>query len=440
MKIIKLSALVFTTFIAFISCQKQLDFETGGSSVGSLKKNVTGDCLPVTVNGFFKVDSVLTSNNYVDVQVDVSKEGTFDIKSDTVNGYSFSKTGSVGKGLNTIRLYAGGKPLAAGANIFTIKYGASTCTFVITVYGTGTGVAIYSLGGSPGNCTGFIVNGTYTVGSILLPANSVSLQVNVISPGTYTISTNTVNGISFSKTGTFSATGPQIVSINGSGTPIAGGNFNFTVTAGTNSCTFSLTVNGATATNIDYIPETGFSNWSNKLVGGTASDTTYVQVSPNSIVFNGVTYRIFEVKNLGNPVDSFYHHKNGGMYYQLYDGNYGIFDNPFNKDGLILDSSLAINATWTIVLGLNTVGGIPVNVKINCQIIAKGATASVAGNNYRNIIKVKYSYVGNIGTGDVIYAEEERWYSRGFGLIYDKLNDVPVTTTTELETTRIQVF
>ncbi len=440
MKIIRLSAVIFATFISFTSCQKQLDFGTGGASVGLLKKNVTGDCLPITVNGFFKVDSVLTNDNYVDVQVDVSYEGTFDIKSDTVNGYSFSKTGSVGKGLNTIRLYAGGKPLAAGINIFTIKYGASTCKFVSTVYGTGAGVAIYSLGGSPGGCTGFTVNGTYTAGSILLPANSVSLQVNVISPGTYTIFTNTANGISFSKTGTFLATGPQIVSINGTGTPIAGGNFNFTVTAATNSCTFSLTVNGATATNIDYIPEASFSNWTDKLVGGTASDTSYVQVSPNTILYNGVTYSIFEVKDLGNPVDSFYHRKNGGMYYQLYNGNYGIFDNPFNKDGLILDSSLAVNATWTIVLGTNTAGGIPVSVKINCQIIAKGATASVAGNNYSNIIKVKYSYIGNIGLGDTIYAEEERWYARGFGLIYDKINDVPVTTTTELETTRIQVF
>ena len=71
MKIIKLSALIFITLIVFISCQKQLDFETDGISVGSLKSAITGDCLPVTVNGSFKVDSVLTAANYVDVQVNV---------------------------------------------------------------------------------------------------------------------------------------------------------------------------------------------------------------------------------------------------------------------------------------------------------------------------------------------------------------------------------
>jgi len=437
MKIIRLTAVLIATFTAFISCQKQLDFETGGVSAGTLKKNPAGDCLPVTVNGVFKVDSVLTNNNYVDVQVDVTIAGTFNVKSDTVNGYSFSKTGSVGKGVNTIRLYASGKPLAAGTNIFTIKYGSSICTFTIVV---NTNPAVYSLGGSPGSCTGFVISGTFTDRVALTTANTVTLSVNVISIGAYTISTDTVNGVSFTASGTFTVASPQTVILRGSGTPTIGGTFNFSVSGNTNSCSFPLICNTVPTANIDYIPETSFSNWSDRLVGGTASDTTYVQVSPNTKTINSITYKIFEVKDLGNPVDSFYHRKNGGMYYQLYDGDYGIFDNPFNKDGLILDSSLAVNATWTITLGSNTVSGIPVNVKIDCQIIAKGATASIAGNNYSNIIKVKYSYMGDIGAGYMIYAEEERWYAKGFGLIYDKINDVPVTTTTVLEKTRIQIF
>ncbi|MEO6540584.1 MAG: hypothetical protein ABIN74_06335, partial [Ferruginibacter sp.] len=152
------------------------------------------------------------------------------------------------------------------------------------------------------------------------------------------------------------------------------------------------------------------------------------------------TYRIFEVKDSGNPVDSFYHRKNGGLYYQLYEGDFGIFGTPFSKDGLILDSSLAVNATWSIPLGNNTVMGLPVIVKIDCQILAKNVTATVGVNNYTKIIKVKYSYMGDIGLGYTLYAEEERWYARGFGLIYDKITEVQTSTTTELETTRIQIF
>jgi hypothetical protein len=440
-KVFKLLFVLVVSLIIFPACQKVLEFDTDGVSVGSLKSASTGNCLPVTVNGIFKVDSFLTNNNYVDVQVVVTTAGTFDIKSDTVNGYSFKKTGTVGRGLNTVRLYASGKPLTDGVNNFTITYGSSSCIFSITVYNaTTTGGALFTLGGSPGNCSVSSINGSYVAGQAMTAANTVQMTVNVTTPGTYNITGTVLNGIAFNTSGIFVNTGVQSIFLTATGTPIAAGTFNYPVTNSTTSCNFSISVTGTTVTNMDYIPETSFSNWSDRLVGGTASDTTYVQVSPNTKTINSIVYRIFEVKDNGNPVDSFLHRKNAGRYYQLYDGDYGIFDNPFNIDGLILDSSLAVNTTWTITLGANTIGGLPVNVKINCQILAKNSTATVAGNNYNQVIKVKYSYIGNIGLGDVVYALEERLYAKGFGLIYDKFNDVPVTTTTELETTRIQVF
>jgi len=433
---------LFAALFIFSACQKSLEFNKDGISVGSLKSASTGSCLPVTVNGIFKVDSILTNNNYVDVQVNVTMAGTFEIKSDTVNGYSFRKTGSVGTGLNTIRLYATGKPLVTGVNNFTISYGTSSCSFSITVYNATLGAALFTLGGSPGNCSVSSINGNYVVGQVMTAANNVQMTVNVTAVGTYSITGTTVNGVTFGASGVFINPGVQSVFLTATGAPILPGVFIYPVTNAATSCSFSVTCTGSNppAGNNDYIPETSYSNWSDKLVGGTASDTTYVQVSPNTITINSIVYKIFEVKNLGNPVDSFYHHKNGGLYYQLYNGDYGIFDNPFNKDGLILDSSLAVNATWPITLGPNTAGGIPVNVKINCLVLAKNATATIAGNSYSQIIKVKYSYMGDIGLGYVVYAEEERWYAKGFGLIYDKFNDVPVTTTTELLTTRIQIF
>lgn len=437
MKFTRFAAAVLFISILLSACQKELDFGADGISTGKLLKDLSNNCQPVTINGLYKVDSVLNNNNYVDVQVDVSVKGTFDIKSDTVNGYSFSKTGSVTRGVNTIRLYASGKPAATGINIFTIKYGATTCSFSINAI---TNPAIYTLGGSPAACTGFVLAGTYNTGIVLTAGNTVTVNVNVTTPGAYTISTNTVNGFFFSASGMFTTTGSQTVVLSANGTPAAAGNFNFSVSGSGNSCSFAVACSSIPVANLDYIPQTSFSNWSSRIVGGTPSDTTYVQVNPNNYGIGGISYRIFEIKNQGVPADSIFQRKNGGMYYQLYDGDYGIFDNPFNKDGLILDSSLAVNAAWTITLGNNTVGGLPVSVKINCEIIAKNATATIAGNSYTNIIKVKYSYVGNLGLGDIVFAEEERWYARGFGLIYDKINDVPVTSITEVETTRIQIF
>jgi hypothetical protein len=550
MKLYSLLIAVFAAIIFLPACNK-LDSNPSGLSKGTLKDTATGDCSPFKINGIFRVDSVLNNDNYVDVQVNVTIPGTFEIKSDSINGYSFKKTGTVGTGLNTIRLYASGKPIATGVNTFTIAYGLSSCSFDITVYDGGAGTALYILGGapnncsvssingnyvtglamtaantvetsvyvssigtyviagtvingvsfgasgvftnpgvqniflkatgtpaaagvfnypvtnsttscsfsityntvitnatytlsgSPGNCTGAAVNGTYTAGTALTATNVAVINVNVLSTGNYSIATTTVNGISFSATGTFNTTGLQQVTLNGTGTPTASGTFNnIPVTGNANTCGISVTVGGGgpPAANLDYVPETSFSNWSDKLVGGTPADTSYVQVSPNTIVKNTLTYRIFEVKVTGNPVDSFYHRKNGGLYYQLYEGDYGILGTPISKDGLILDSSLAVGDTWIIQLGMNTVSGFPVNVKINCQILAKNAVATVQGNNYTKIIKVKYSYVGDPGTGDIVFAEEERWYAKGFGLIYDKINDVPVTTTEITETTRIQIF
>jgi len=66
--------------------------------------------------------------------------------------------------------------------------------------------------------------------------------VVVSSTGTYTVSTPTVNGISFTGTGAFTTTGSQTISLIGTGTPVAQGTF--TYSPGNNGCTFSVTVLG----------------------------------------------------------------------------------------------------------------------------------------------------------------------------------------------------
>jgi hypothetical protein len=123
----------------------------------------------------------------------------------------------------------------------------------------------------------------------------------------------------------------------------------------------------------------------------------------------------------------------------LFDDSYG-FGSPFNVDGLLLDSSQAINITWDIVLGNNTYNGLPASGLILAKIIEKGGTAVIAGNTYNNVIKVIYTYQYNIGSGNVDYSVEEVWYAKGKGVIYDKINDLPVTATDVYETSRVQIF
>lgn len=245
MNFAKLSVIIIAFFAAFVSCTKEegVDF-TSQASIGTLKKTAAGDCGPITINGVFKVGSTLNENSYVDIQVTVTSQGTYDISTDTINGYSFSKSGALGTGLHTIRLSAKGQPIAAGTNTFTVRYGNSTCTFNIVVTGGTTTPAVYTLGGSPGSCTGFVLNGSYTSGVPLAPGNSVALTVNVTAIGSYNISTDLVNGIIFSATGQFLTTGTQTITLSGSGTPVLGGSFPFTVTGNSGSCSFSVTVVG----------------------------------------------------------------------------------------------------------------------------------------------------------------------------------------------------
>jgi hypothetical protein len=119
------------------------------------------------------------------------------------------------------------------------------------VYTAGTGAAVFTLAGAPGGCTPATVAGTYTAGTALTSSNTVTISANVTTIGTYSVTTTAVNGMTFSATGAFTATGPQSVVLVGSGTPATASATN-TFTPGSGStCTFNINVLPGTAT--DFI-------------------------------------------------------------------------------------------------------------------------------------------------------------------------------------------
>lgn len=69
--------------------------------------------------------------------------------------------------------------------------------------------------------------GNYTSTTALTTSNKVSIRVYVTVIGNFTIATTSVNGITFSYTGSFATTGAQLVVLTGSGTPAAIGTFSF---------------------------------------------------------------------------------------------------------------------------------------------------------------------------------------------------------------------
>ncbi len=101
-----------------------------------------------------------------------------------------------------------------------------------------TGPAAFTWEGAPGVCATAIVGGTYAAGTALDSSNRVTIVVNVNTIGTYSVTTDTSNGIRFSGSGSFTATGPQSIILYGSGTPTAAVAAIFS--AGANACSFTI--------------------------------------------------------------------------------------------------------------------------------------------------------------------------------------------------------
>ena len=243
MKFLRVFLSLLAAGVMFASCQKELSLEAG-TATGTLKFDGTGDCLPILINGTYQKDTLLNASNYIDVQIDVVETGNYNILTDTVNGYSFSAIGQVAEsGVQTIRLQGTGRPIAPSVDVFTVRFSGTTCQVNIIVTGTGGGgggTSAFTLGGSPGACSGAVLSGTYTAGTAMTPSNTATLNVNVTAIGTYSLISPTVNGVTFSGTGTFTTTGPSTLVLTASGTPTTATTSNYTVTSGTSSCTFSV--------------------------------------------------------------------------------------------------------------------------------------------------------------------------------------------------------
>jgi hypothetical protein len=432
MKTHKLLLWFFVSTAFVIACQKERSYENGKGSPsdGSLQSGVTGDCLGSVLAGTYKKDTVLNSTNYVDVKVDVNTGGSYVIGTDTINGFFFRATGTFSTtGVNTVRLQGNGKPLAAGTNVFTVTYDSTQCTFsVATVDGGSGGSAVFTLAGSPNNCTPGTTQGPYAVGTPTSNLNTATIQVNVTTAGAYSITTAAVDGVTFSVSSTFASTGTQTVTLTASGTPTATGSFSVPVTAGSSTCSFPLTVSP-----IDYYPRTTNSNWSYNLYDdtGALTDTLLRKVIAPTKSALGNTYNIFmETYDASAGFDSSgYFRRAGGDYYQYVDIGFVFgLDNDVWGEYIFLKDNVAAGTTWRS----STYNGsfsyadstgphtVPITVRLKETIQQKDVSVTVSGTSYPFTIVVKeeyeYSFDGGT-TWNVSDVYSIYNYARNIGLV-----------------------
>lgn len=289
------------------------------------------------------------------------------------------------------------------------------------------GSAVFTLQGSPSACMNASIYGNYIKIFVLATTNKVNVDINVTTAGSYTISTNTVNGYKFSASGTLTTTGIQTISLAASGTPLIEGINVFTITAGSSSCTFSVTVTGPPpVVQGNHFPLTTNSFWiyDDLFNPGDTVKRTVI----DSVHTNGYLYKVFEEKKMfGNP-DQYFFRRDDSVYYE-----YGSVDKytvsfkflpAIKADIPFLREYLVTGATWKSdeFIGTATFGQ-TLFLQYNFSCEDANATVTINGKTFSNVYKITmlpqirsaitYPYSS---TGEI----RDFYFAKDIGLIYTK--------------------
>lgn len=407
-------------------CNVAVTVLPGGGGGGGSSAFTLGNCSNATVQGTYTQATAVTAANRVQIEVNVTALGTWNLSTSTVTGFSFSGSGTfTALGTQMITLNATGTPTTAGQQTFTVTVGSANCTFNVNVVPNTTPPAVFTLAGAPGACGGFTPSGTYTQGVALTAGNTVAVQVNVTTPGLWTVTTNTVAGMTFAGTGTFTTTGNQTITLVGTGTPGASGAQTFIVTAGSSTCTFIISVGGTQPPpNTDHFPLTPNSYWTYN-DPETAGDTLK-RINNGTFAVGGNTYRTFEeFDNDGLSNGVLLYRRSGNDYFEYTEvDNYSIltFDGTVEGDILFLKEGLTTGTTWNSAEYTGTENGINKKLRYAFNCTDANATVVVGGKTFNNVYKITFK--SQVSTGGGPFIDEgliwEAFYAQGVGLVYLK--------------------
>ena len=234
------SLIILISLIAiFTTCAKEYSYE-GGPGSGYVFIGSPDSCPNPVIAGNYYMGDTLNAGNTVTLLVDVTSPGNYYIVTDMADGFSFSASGKFSDtGRQEIILTGNGVPDTTG--IFTVQIpGTTGCYFTINVKETPK--AVFALAGEPNDCTNPVIKGSYLQNVGPSGSNMVIVNVVVTTTGSYHIATDTLNGISFSASGTFDTTGDQQVVLQASGDMGDVGFLTFNVSAGASDCAFSMPV------------------------------------------------------------------------------------------------------------------------------------------------------------------------------------------------------
>jgi len=131
--------------------------------------------------------------------------------------------------LNCMEYFNGTGWLNHCTGAITAPTGGNASSGGTAVVSTWTSTVGCSVGAGTNNSPAGVIRGGVNetmVQGVAAPATAtITLVANVTTAGTYTIFTNTINGVTFSASGTFGGTGNNTVTLSPTGTPTLGGNY-----------------------------------------------------------------------------------------------------------------------------------------------------------------------------------------------------------------------
>lgn len=210
------------------------------------------NCSTLEAHGNYTSTKPLTTDNYISMEIDVTKAGSYEITATTANanGYAFHYNGVfLNTGLYTIQIPGQGTPTeptllnGAGDPIKIQTNGTLVCESLNIKVEDVTIIPEYII-----NCSQISIKGKYTVNQMLTSSNELSLQLTApltATGATYHIYSNTVNGYQFEGKGILIG-GNQTITLKASGQPQKNGTDTFFLTTnsslGATSCTFVVKV------------------------------------------------------------------------------------------------------------------------------------------------------------------------------------------------------
>lgn len=198
-------------------------------------------CADITPHGTYVEGIPASAENYLSINLNVTRTGTFAITATTGNGYNFYLSGVAlsEEEPMTVNVPCQGIPVNVQTDKLVFE-GITSNTGCEPEIEVSPAMAKYSL-----NCSNIEVKGIYEKGVALNSTNMITLNVTVKTAGSYTINTPLTNGIRFSAAGNFT-TGTHTVTLYGSGTPTVNLDFPITVNAntreGNSSCSTTIPV------------------------------------------------------------------------------------------------------------------------------------------------------------------------------------------------------